>query len=327
MKQFITLILIATFFGCQKSEKPSYSKKSEVLDVVQEKHPGKRLMEMQCYICHNPKTTEQNRIAPPMIAIKNHYLTKGISKEDFIKDIQKFVKNPSVENSKMPGAVKKFGIMPKQYYSDKTIREIADYLFDNDIEKPQGYDENHGKKGQGKGMMKQQKNEANLNKNQTLFKEKGLKIALEAKAVLGKNLMGKIQKEGTLAALAFCNVKALSLTDSMSVVNNVSIKRVSDKPRNSKNKATLEEEKYIDIFKENAKNNIESEPILVENSNSATVYYPIVTNSMCLQCHGNPKVEVSDKTFAAIKKMYPSDKAIGYDINQVRGIWNVTFTK
>jgi cytochrome c553 len=284
-------------------------------------------MEMQCYICHNPKTAEQNRIAPPMIAIKNHYLTKGISKEDFIKEIQKFIKNPTAENSKMPGAVKKFGIMPKQYYSDKTIREIADYLYDNDVEKPKDYDENHGKKGQGKGMKKDAKNEANLHKNQTSFEENGLKIALETKSVLGKNLMGKIQKEGTLPALAFCNVKALPLTDSMSVANNVSIKRVSDKPRNPKNKATLEEEKYINIFKENAKNNTDSEPILVENSNSVTFYYPIITNSMCLQCHGNSKVEVSENTFASIKKMYPSDKAVGYDINQVRGIWNVTFVK
>lgn len=162
MKNLITIILIATFFGCQKSEKTSYVEKSDVLNIVQEKHPGKKWMEMQCYICHNPKTKEQNRIAPPMIAIKNHYLTEGISKEDFIKDIQKFVKNPTVENSKMPNAVKKFGLMPKQYYSDKTIREIADYLYDNDIEKPKGYDENHGKKGHEKGRMKQQKKEANL---------------------------------------------------------------------------------------------------------------------------------------------------------------------
>jgi cytochrome c553 len=181
MKKFITIILIATFFGCQKTEKPTYAKKLDVLDAFQEKHPGKKLMELQCYICHNPKASENSRIAPPMIAIKEHYLTKDISKEDFIKDIQKFVKNPSVENSKMPGAVKKFGLMPKQYYSDKTIREIADYLYDNEIEKPQGYDENHGKKGQGKGMMKQQKSEANLFKNESPVENKGMKIALETK--------------------------------------------------------------------------------------------------------------------------------------------------
>ena len=195
MKHVITIILFTIFFGCQKSEKPDYAVKSQAPDVVQEKHPGKKLMEMQCYICHNPKTAEQNRIAPPMIAIKNHYLTKGISKEDFIKDIQNFVKNPTAENSKMPGAVKKFGLMPKQYYSDKTIREIADYLYDNDVEKPKDYDENHGKKGQGKGMMKQQKNEANFNKVQPLFDKKGFKIAFQTETVLGENFIGKYQNK------------------------------------------------------------------------------------------------------------------------------------
>ena len=77
-------------------------------------------------------------------------------------------------------------------------------------------------------------------KIQPSLEERGLKIALETKAVLGKNLMGKIQKEGTLAAFKFCNVKAIPLTDSMSIANNVNIKRVSDKPRNLKNKATSE---------------------------------------------------------------------------------------
>ena len=327
MKQLITLIVVATFFGCQKSEKPSYIQKSQVLGFVQEKHPGKKLMEMQCYVCHNPKATPENRIAPPMIAIKNHYLTKGISKEAFIKEIQKFVKNPTAENSKMPGAVKKFGVMPKQYYSDKTIREIADYLYDNDVEKPKDYDENHDKKGQGKGMMKQQKNEANLNKTQPSFEERGLKIALETKAVLGKNLMGKIQKEGTLAAFKFCNVKAIPLTDSMSIANNVIIKRVSDKPRNLKNKATSEEEKYIEIFKKNINSDVDSNPIVVESSKKMTFYYPIITNSMCLQCHGKPNNDVNESIIASIKKSYPTDEALGYDINQVRGIWNISFDK
>lgn len=325
MKQLFTILIITIFFGCQKSDKPGYKAKVTVSD--QEKYPGKKLMKMQCYVCHNPKATSEARIAPPMIAVKNHYLTKGISKEDFIKDIQNWIQNPSIKNSKMPGAVKRFGVMPKQYFTEKVIYQIAEYMYDNELEKPQGFDENHGKNGQGKGRMMQQKTGFNNNDINQTFGEKGLKIAQETKAVLGKNLMGKIQKEGTLAALKFCNVKAYPLTDSMSVAKNATIKRVTDKPRNPKNKATTEEEKYIKIFSENAKNGIDSEPIVVETSTTATVYYPIITNSMCLQCHGNSKKEISETTFAVINKFYPTDKAVGYDINEVRGIWNVSFTK
>jgi len=46
-----------------------------------------------------------------------------------------------------------------------------------------------------------------------------------------------------------------------------------------------------------------------------------------LQCHGEPNKQIADQTFLAIQKLYPNDQAVGYDINQVRGIWNVSFTK
>lgn len=325
MKKLYIFLFISIFFGCQKSEKPTYQKKAKVL--VQEQHPGKKLMEMQCYACHNPSTKHDNRIAPPMIAVKNHYLTDGKTKEDFIKDIQQWINNPVNENVKMPGAVKKFGMMPRQYFSEKSIGQIAEYMYDNELEKPNDFENNHGNKVHGRSRMRKQTNEAKNNFINQTFEENGVKIALETKAVLGKNLMGKIQKEGTLAALEFCNVKAFSLTDSMSVAKSTTIKRVSDKPRNPKNKANFEEEKYIKIFSENAKNGIDSEPIVIESTKNVSVYSPIITNSMCLQCHGTPKKEVDDDTFTTIKKLYPSDKAMGYDINQVRGIWNITFTK
>jgi hypothetical protein len=38
---------------------------------------------------------------------------------------------------------------------------------------------------------------------------------------------------------------------------------------------------------------------------------------MCLQCHGTPNKQISDNTFSEIQKLYPNDKAVGYDMNQV----------
>ena len=40
-------------------------------------------------------------------------------------EIMKWVKNPSRENSKMPGALKKFGIMPYQSFPEDTIMQIS----------------------------------------------------------------------------------------------------------------------------------------------------------------------------------------------------------
>ena len=55
----------------------------------------------------------------------------------------------------------------------------------------------------------------------------GKQYAMSTKKVLGKNLMTAIQKEGTIAALKFCNSNASSLTDSMSVLISREIKKTT----------------------------------------------------------------------------------------------------
>jgi cytochrome c553 len=337
MKTLTLLLGVAVFFSCKDSNRPFYSKKNNEVANKTQQHEGKKLMETKCYVCHSPSASHDDRIAPPMIAIKKHYISSETTKEEFVQSIQNFVKNPKEETTKMRGAVRRFGVMPKQVFLENDIKKIAEYIFENDIEQPEWFEshfnEEKGKrkgngKGKGKGQMKGKQNDKmGQNLENLPNSERGLQYALSTKAILGKNLMGKIQKEGTIAALQFCNEKAYPLTNSMSVYHNATIKRVSDKPRNPNNKANIEELKMIDIFKNDVKNNKDSKPIVVESSNNVNVYYPIKTNSMCLQCHGIPKSQVAENTFSEIKKLYPNDKAMGYDINQIRGIWNVSFSK
>lgn len=327
MKLFIFFFTFLVLLSCQQSKKDLYG----INTILKEVHPGKKLLEEKCYVCHSPNASHDNRLAPPMIAVKKHYISKNTTKEAFIEAMQNWVENPNKENAKMYGAVNRFGVMPKLEFSEETIKKISDYMFDYDIDQPEWFEE-HYQEQQGKGMGQskgrgKQMQQGSVNIESLPYGDKGVKYALSTKAVLGKNLIGKIQEEGTLKALKFCNEKAYPLTDSMSVKLNASIKRVSDKPRNIKNKANLEELKFIDKFKKDASSNIESEPIVVETSENVNVYYPIKTNSMCLQCHGTPKKQVSENTLLEITKLYPKDKALGYDINQVRGIWNVSFLK
>ncbi len=139
--------------------------------------------------------------------------------------------------------------------------------------------------------------------------------------------MSTIQKKGTLEAIGFCNEKAYPLTDSMATVYNASIKRVSDKPRNRNNLANLKEIGYIKSFKNLVYQKQEVKPISEVLDNKVHVYYPIVTNTMCLQCHGKLQTDISEINYKTIKRLYPNDKAIGYSENEVRGIWHVTFDK
>ncbi|MBJ2174690.1 DUF3365 domain-containing protein [Aureibaculum sp. A20] len=159
----------------------------------------------------------------------------------------------------------------------------------------------------------------------SIYKATGLKYAMSTKATLGKNLMGAIQKKGTEHALEFCNTKAIPLTDSMAMAQKAIIKRVSDKPRNPDNQANAEELGYIKTFKEQLAAGQQPEGIVKKKDGKVHFYYPIATNQMCLQCHGTPNEQIKPQVMTMIDKLYPEDKAKGYAINEVRGIWNVVF--
>ena len=340
MKTNLIIFILSIFLitSCNQTKKGEYAATNEAtITSNNQEHPGKKLMETNCYVCHSPTATMEDRIGPPMIAIKKHYISDNITKEEFIADIQKWILNPNEADAKMVGAVKKFGVMPKTPYPEETINQIADYMFNNDIEQPEWFEDHFNEergmgkgKGKGKGMRNgkgMQNKQASVDDQDLTYEERGLKYALGTKAELGKNLMGTIQKKGTLAAVEFCNVKAYPLTDSMSVVYNANIKRVSDKPRNPENQANSKELQHINTFKKVISDKQEPKAILEETDGEVTFYYPITTNSMCLQCHGTPNKELDMEAYKTIKALYPKDMAIGYDVNEVRGIWRVNFNK
>lgn len=161
----------------------------------------------------------------------------------------------------------------------------------------------------------------------TIYLEAGKKLAAETQAILAKNLTNAISTGGTEYAVTFCNTQAVTLTDSMAHVLNAGIKRVSDKPRNPSNLANEVQSEYIVSSINKLQKGEKPEPIIKESNGKIVGMYPIITNSMCLQCHGNKENDISTGTLTKIKTLYPMDKAIGYGINQVRGLWVVEMIK
>tara|TARA_R110001632_G_scaffold8386_2_gene33106 strand:- start:1417 stop:1884 length:468 start_codon:yes stop_codon:yes gene_type:complete len=153
MKYSILLLFTLIFIGCEETKKTSYSmlKSEQVATQIKAlEHPGKKLMETSCYVCHSPTASHDNRIAPPMIAIKKHYIDDATTKEEFVKSMQDWIKNPTKEKSKMFGAVKRFGVMPKQAFPEETVKQIAEYMFENNIDEPKWFKEHFNKKGNRK---------------------------------------------------------------------------------------------------------------------------------------------------------------------------------
>lgn len=154
----------------------------------------------------------------------------------------------------------------------------------------------------------------------------GLRVSAEAQGVLGRNLMAKIQQEGTLAALTFCNAEAYRLTDSTAAAKNLKIKRVTDKPRNPGNSALPEEVALIDSYRTELANGRKLKPVYMYRDGERHFYNPIVTSELCLQCHGKPGGQITEEVMAGIRGLYPYDQATGYEANQVRGLWRISET-
>ena len=325
MKRILVILSTVLLFSCNK-KKESYQEIDNSLIIAYQPQEAKELMEKHCYLCHSSNADEvEGRIAPPMVAIKARYMDKeGYNKTEFIKAVSEFVANPTDDKSLMYGAVQKFGVMPKQVFPDSTALKIAAFMYDYKIEEPSWFKEHW--QGHGNKDWKQSGKEYVVQVKEKTFADIGLEYALGTKKVLGKNLMGTIQNKGALEAMVFCNIQAIPLTHSMSVKYNAIIKRVSGKNRNPNNKANQEELVYIDQFKKDLAAKKEPKPIVVDKGEKVQFYYPIPTNSMCLQCHGkteNIKPDVQKK----IKALYPNDLAVGYNENEVRGIWSITFDK
>ncbi len=327
------MLSFLTILSCKDITKSAPKEITSDIELVSmgERHAGQKIMETECYTCHNPKAPEGSMIAPPMIAIKKHYIGKETSKEQFTQDLIKWINDPEAE-TKMPGAQRKFGKMPYMPFPDEAIAQIAEYLYDHEIEKPEWFDShfksehrNGNQKGKGLGKGKAKEKKHTVETPQDSYAKIGMQYALAAKGALGKNLMKAIQQKGPVGAVEFCAIKALPLTDSISQLKNAQIRRVSDKPRNPINFANEEELDYISYFKGLLASGTDPKPILKEAKGQVNFYFPITTNAMCLQCHGKPNEHVKPATMAKLQNLYPLDKALDYNTNEVRGIWAISF--
>lgn len=91
------------------------------------------------------------RVAPPIIAVRMHYLGPYPEKDAFITAVANWVEKQDESRTMMPGAIRRFNIMPPVSVSRQDAEKIAAYIYEGDIEKPSGFDEHfeemHGKSG------------------------------------------------------------------------------------------------------------------------------------------------------------------------------------
>lgn len=147
MRALVFLTVLTFVFSCKQEKKAAEMEDTPVqTEEVQAEElaiQGEKLLSTYCYQCHDPKSSEENILAPPMVAVKNHYITEETTREDFVADLLIWMNEPKVENSKMPDAIEKYELMTHQIYPDSVIIGIARYLYDNEVEAPEWYQKHH----------------------------------------------------------------------------------------------------------------------------------------------------------------------------------------
>lgn len=161
----------------------------------------------------------------------------------------------------------------------------------------------------------------------TLYQQSGNEISNQTQRVLLSNVSKAMQKGGSLYAVEFCNLQASGLVDSLNTEFNCKISRVSNKNRNPENHLETKTDQQIWTYFSNIQQNEELHDTLIQNKEVITYYKPILTAMpACLQCHGAME-EIEPETYKKIQNLYPEDKATGYALNELRGLWKIEFEK
>jgi hypothetical protein len=211
--------------------------------------------------------------------------------------------------------------MPKLSFDTEVLEDVAYYLYHTALDQPAWYTEAYPEE--------QQRYSASVAGPVSAedYRRHGQQLAMQTKTVLGSNLKKALSESGPEGAVSFCQLRANPIAEEMSAQLNAGIKRVSDRPRNPANAANAEELAVMRDFQAAIARGEAPGSVIHERGQRMVGYYPVVTNGMCLQCHGTVGGSISESTYAVIREAYPDDRATGYGTDELRGIFVVTMDK
>jgi hypothetical protein len=158
--------------------------------------------------------------------------------------------------------------------------------------------------------------------------ERGRAVAGQAFALLSTNLARAIATGGITNALPYCSERAYPLTALVAASNQVTLQRLTHKPRNPTNRVSDAELEVLRGFQLALGRGEPPTPVVrALGTNLVSFYSPIViTNPLCLQCHGS-ELDIQPPVAALIRQLYPRDEATGFKLGDLRGAWRVDFPR
>lgn len=177
-------------------------------------------------------------------------------------------------------------------------------------------------------------NSPDQSSDQTEFRQALLKSRAASNDLLASLralLMKQLASGGAVRAIEVCADSAQAIGERIQSRHGLSIRRVSEKWRNSRDipdEFELRELKRLDAIhaRGNLSDTLEVYGIVKEDSVRVFRYMkPIFVNDMCLTCHGS-REQMKDLIYSAIRARYPNDKALDYSAGDFRGVVSVKIT-
>jgi hypothetical protein len=161
-------------------------------------------------------------------------------------------------------------------------------------------------------------------------KQEGIKYIKMLGGALKSQLKEKMKEDPSgLTALAFCTSSADKITNEVNtkLPKYAKVRRTALKVRNDKvNLPDATDRKVMETFQKTiAEKKLDKKTIMVvEEGDTTRIYKPLVTQKVCLKCHGS---DLSPKISEALESAYPHDHAVDFKEGELRGVIVAEITK
>jgi len=153
------------------------------------------------------------------------------------------------------------------------------------------------------------------------------KATAEFGGALKAELMAAMQSGGALNAIDVCNIRAVEISDEVSLATGMNLSRVSQRNRNPDNAPNDWQTAVLMDF-ESRKQAGEAADSLSWHEVASTgagqefrFMKAIPTGGLCLQCHGTA---IAPPVAEKLAELYPGDKATGFEQGDLRGAFVIT---
>ena len=154
------------------------------------------------------------------------------------------------------------------------------------------------------------------------------KSAIQSLAgALQTELKSAIGSGGPVSAIEVCNTRAMPITREVAAENGLGLARVSVKIRNPANQANEWQTAVLEDFErqraegKSVDSLVWSETVTTGSGQEFRFMKAIPTGDICLLCHGTA---ISPEVGQVLARLYPSDRATGYQAGDIRGAFVVT---